>query len=61
MQSLKAEIDKLKEKVGKVLVELKNLKGNHVGGHVASTSDPDTSKSLAFLLKEYHDLIKFMD
>ena len=65
MQSLKAENDKLKEKVEEVFAELKkvqeNLKGNHDGGHVASTSDPDALKSLDFLSKEYDDLYKFRD
>ena len=65
MQSLKAENDKLKEKVEEVFAELKkvreNLKGNHAGGHVASASDPDALKSLHFLSKEYDDLNKFSD
>ena len=65
MQSLKAENDKLKEKVEEVFAELKkvqeNLKGNHAGGHVESASDPDALKSLDFLSKEYDDLNKFRD
>ena len=63
MQSLKAENDKLKEKVEEVFVELKkvqeNLKGNRAGGHVASASDPDALKSSDFLSEEYDVLHKF--
>ena len=65
MQSLKAENDKLKEKVEEVFAKFKkvqeNLKGNHAGGHGASTSDPDALKSLDFLSKEYDDLNEFRD
>ena len=65
VQSLKAENDKLKEKVEEVFAELKevqeNLKGNRAGGHVASASDSDALKSLDFLSKEYDDLNKFRD
>lgn len=66
VQSLKAENDKLKEKVEEVFAELKkvqeDLKSNQTGGHVASATDnPDVPKSLDFLSKEYDDLIKFRD
>ena len=66
MQSLKAENDKLKEKVDEVFAELKkvqeDLKSNQTGGHVASITDnPNAPKSLDFLSKEYDDLIKFRD
>ena len=65
MHLLKAENDKLKEKVEEVFVELKkvqeNLRGNRAGGHVASASDPDSLKSLDFLSEEYDVFNRFRD
>ena len=65
VQSLKAENDKLKEKVEEVYVEIKkvqeNLKDNRAGGHVASACDPDALKSLDFLSEESDVLKKFRD
>ena len=64
-QSLKAENDKLREKVEDVYMEIKkvqeNLKDNRAGGHVASACDPDALKSLDFLSEESDVLNKFRD
>ena len=64
VQSLKAENDKLKEKVDTVFGELKQLKESlkqqRPGSHDASNGDEaGTTKSLDFLSKEYDVLVKF--
>ena len=64
VQSLKAENDKLKEKVDTVFGELKQLKESlkqqRPGSHDASNGDEaGATKSLDFLSKEYDVLVKF--
>ena len=64
VQSLKAENDKLKEKVDAVFGELKQLKEclkqQHPGSHDASNGDAaSATKPLDFLSKQYDDLVKF--
>ena len=64
VQSLKAENDKLKEKVDTVFRELKQLKESlkqqRPGSHDASNGDEAVAtKSLDFLSKEYDVLVKF--
>ena len=65
VQSLKAENDKLKEKVDTIFGELQQLKESlkqqRPGSHDASNGDEAgaTAKSLDFLSKEYDVLVKF--
>ena len=64
VQSLKAENDKLKEKVDTVFRELnqlkESLKQQRPGSHDASNGDEaGATKSLDFLSKEYDVLVKF--
>ena len=65
VQSLKAENDKLKEKVDTVFGELnkqlkESLKQQRPGSHNASNGDEaGATKSLDFLSKEYDVLVKF--
>ena len=64
VQSLKAENDKLKEKVDTVFGELKQLKDSltqqRPGSHDASNGDEaGATKFLDFLSKEYGVLVKF--
>ena len=64
VQSLKAENEKLKERVEDVFNELKQLqdlfKTRGDDGHVESSSEAaEQMKSLEYLSKEYDDLTKF--